>query len=261
MSTVQPRRSILSRHVLVGWLCGRGGLAVLLATLLGGCKDEVVDFREPDLLGYWPLDESQAGGSVADASGFGFNGTPSESLPTPSTNVAPVRFANSHSLSFNGKDQLVSMGNPAGLNLGGPITLAAWVRANNSDGYHTIVTHGYRTNPNFDVGLRITSGEYEFAYWDGPNHAARSNIPSSDIGVWVHLCGTFDGASYNLYRDGVLTKSTADSASPPANMDAPWAIGGRVGNPQERPMDGEIDEVRIYGRALSAAEVQALYRR
>jgi len=58
--------------------------------------------------------------------------------------------------------------------------------------------------------------------------------------------------------------STEDSTAPPANIEAIWAIGARAlqGTPPvDYLMDGAIDDVRIYGRALSAAEVQALDRR
>jgi hypothetical protein len=50
---------------------------------------------------------------------------------------------------------------------------------------------------------------------------------------------------------------------PPANIDAVWAIGARAPQPDslERLFIGEIDEVRIYGRGLSPAEVEALSRR
>jgi hypothetical protein len=125
------------------------------------------------------------------------------------------------------------------------------------------VAHGWRDSPNFDVALRINSGSYEFTYWDSVDHAAAAPIPDSDLGVWVHLCGVFDGAVYYLYRDGALATSAADATTPPSNVDTPWAIGARAPQPDglSRLFQGDIDDVHLYGRALSAAEVEALYRR
>ena len=109
----------------------------------------------------------------------------------------------------------------------------------------------------------INSGNYEFTYWDIVDHVATLPVPPSDLGAWVHLCGVFDGSAYHLYRNGALVASTADATTPPPNIDTIWAIGARAPQPDslERLFQGEIDDARIYGRALSDAEVEALYRR
>ena len=77
------------------------------------------------------------------------------------------------------------------------------------------------------------------------------------------LCGVFDGNEYRIYRNGALAASTADPTAAPPNVDTPWAIGGRAPQPDslERLFEGQIDDLRVYGRALSAAEVEALSRR
>lgn len=242
------------------------------ASVLAACSNTTleVDFNgSPDLglLAHWALDESQAGTRVSDSSGFANDGTPSPNPPTPSTAVPPVHFRDSHSLSFNGKDQWIEMGNPPLLNLGGPISLAAWVRIRDTDtANHNIVAHGYRWNPSFDLALRVQGSSYMFTMWDVPDHAAIADIPSPDLGQWVHLCGVFDGAAYRLYRNGVLVASNPDSTPPAANVDATWAIGARIpavgaGGALDYQFRGDIDDVRIYGRALSADDVSDLYRR
>ena len=239
---------------------------VLVALAGGACGNSTLDLFDPDLglLAHWTFDEAAAGTVAADSSGFGLDATPSAPPPTPIRDVPPVHFPDPYSLSFDGQDQWLDAGNPVLLNAGGAISIAAWVRPATTDGYHNIVAHGYRDNPNFEISLRINAGNYEFTYWNFPDHEAVAPIPASDVGGWVHLCGVFDGSAYSLYRNGALAASTADTTVPPASVDAPWAIGARAPQPDgglERLMQGEIDDVRIYGRALSAAEVQALYRR
>jgi hypothetical protein len=252
------RTSLVARAHRVPLCFGGIALAGVVA-----CSNTTLDVFDPDLglLGHWALDESE--GSVLDSSGFGLHGTSSANPPVPTREVPPVHFANRYSRSFNGQDQWIDLGNPELLNVGGAISVAAWVRPANIDGYHNIVAHGYRYDPNFDVSLRINSGNYEFTYWDYPDHMASAMIPASDIGAWVHLCGVFDGGRYYLYRNGLLAASTSDAIGPPPNADTPWAIGARPPQPDglDRLMQGEIDDVRVYGRALSAAEVDALYRR
>jgi hypothetical protein len=244
----------------------RAAFAAAIASLgAAACGDSTLDVSDPDrgLLAHWALDESQAGSVAADASGFGLAATPSANPPTPTRGVPPVHFTDPYSLSFNGQDQWLEIGNPQLLNVGGPITMAAWVRFADFDGYHDIVAHGYRADPNYDLALRINSGSYEFTYWNVPDHEAATTIAASDVGTWVHLCGVFDGAVYALYRNGALVASTTDATTPPPDIDAVWAIGARAPQPDgvDRLMRGDIDDVRIYGRALGAAEVLALARR
>lgn len=236
-----------------------------LALAAGGCGNSVIDVFDPDLglLAHWALDEGQAGSTVADSSGFGLDGMPSADPPIPTTDVPPVHFSDPYSLSFNGQDQYVSLGNPPILNLGGPISVAAWIRPLGTGDYQDILAHGYTEDGSQDEALRIKSGTYEFTYWNNQEHDGIATVPASDVGAWVHLCGVFDGSNYLVYRDGALAATTADTTVPPANITAAWGIGAHAPNSDTatRFFAGEIDDVRVYGRALSAAEVQALYQR
>jgi hypothetical protein len=241
------------------------GCGALTLVVAGACGDTTLDIYDPDLglLARWAFEEGQPGRTVVDASGFGLHGAPSANPPAPSAEVPPVHFPNSFSLSFNGLDQWIDLGNPPLLNAGGVISIAAWVRSTNTDGYRNVVAHGWRHNPGADVSLRIQNGNYEFTYWDGVDHVAIAAVPPSDLDTWVHVCGVFDGSAYHLYRNGALAASTPDATVPPANIDTTWAIGARAPQPDglERLFVGEIDDVRIYGRALGPAEVEALYQR
>jgi hypothetical protein len=209
------------------------------------------------------LDEGQPGSTVLDASGFGHVGTPSENPPLPTSDVPPVHFRDPYSLSFNGQDQWIGLENPALLNLGGPVSVAAWIRAARIDARSNIIAHGYRFGPDYDFALRIDTGTYVITTWDDINHQAVATIPNDDVGTWVHLCGVFDGAAYHLYRNGALAASKADTTGPQANVDTPWAIGAHhlQGATVDNQFQGQIDDVRIYGRPLSPADVEALYKR
>jgi len=241
------------------------GCLGVLALVGGACGNSTLDLFDPDrgLLGHWAFDEGEPGAVAVDSSGFGLDATPSANPPVPTRDVPPVHFSDPYSLSFGGTDQWVNIGNPQLLNAGGRISIAAWVRPTNVNGYHNVLAHGWRNGPNHEVALRIVAGNYEFIYWNLVDHKASAPIPASDIGSWVHLCGVFDGSVYYLYRNGTLAGSTSDSATAPPDIDTPWAIGARAPQPDglERLMEGEIDDLRIYGRALSAAEAEALYDR
>jgi hypothetical protein len=241
---------------------------------VGACTNTTLDLWErdpplldPGLLAHWALDESQLGsaGAVVDSSGFGNHGTASTNPPVPVRDVPPVHFRDGGSMSFNGQDQWIQMGNPPVLNIGGPISMAAWARPTRIDDAHNIVGHGYRWNPDHDFALRISKNNYMFTRWDGSDHAAVFPVPATDVGAWVHLCGVFDGSTYRLYHNGTLAAFIADTILPPANIDAIWGLGGRAPQDGNSNVDylwqGQLDDVRIYGRALAADEVMALYQR
>jgi hypothetical protein len=231
----------------------------------GACTKNTLDLFDPDLglLGHWALDESQPGSAAVDSSVFANPGRPSDNPPIPTQETPPVHFGDPFSLSFNGLDQWIDLGNPPLLNNGGPASVTAWIRPTAIDGLRNIIAHGYRSSPDYDFALRIESGTYAFTMWNGINHWAVASIPNDDVGKWVHLCGVFDGTSYYLYRNGALAATTADATAPQPSVDAAWAIGAHPlqSTTADRQFQGQIDDVRFYGRALLAAEVDELYRR
>jgi hypothetical protein len=247
---------------------GRRGVGewVVLLAVVAGCGNTTLDVFDPErgLVAHWALDETERGAIVLDSSGQGHHGTPSQpSPPTPSLSVPPVHFFNPRSLAFDGLTQLVEFGNPDTLNISGPITLCAWLNILAPDGSHNILVHGYQWSPDQEVALRLVAGNYQMASWDGVNHEAELPIPPEDVGVWVHLCGVFDGGAYRLFRNGILAASYSDATLPP-HVDVPWALGARaawMAMKPERFFAGLIDDVRIYARGLTAAEVMALYQR
>ena len=244
-----------------------GCLGFVLAAASACSNTTTIDVFNPDLglLAHWAFEESEPGSTVVDSSGFANNGKPSANPPTPNSAIPPVHFRDRLSLSFNGQDQWIEVGNPVLLNGGGPMSIAAWVRPWDLQPRGNIVAHGYRFDPNYDFALRVDAGAYVFTMWDSINHQATFIIPDSDVGTWVHLCGVFDGIAYKLYRNGTLVDTRADDIGPQPNVDAVWAIGGRApqngGNGVENLIKAEIDDIRIYGRALSEGEVEGLFAR
>jgi len=160
---------------------------------------------------------------------------------------------------FDGTSSTVSIGNPAGLNFTGQITLTVWVKPTATDGLRDILAHGYQTSPNdAEVGLRVNAGDYETWSWDGNNHLAGTTIPPQDIGAWVHLAGTYDGTTWRLYRNGIQVASTADTTGSLIVSSQGWAIGS-AGDGTERFFSGNIDEPAIFNKALTPDQIQELY--
>ena len=199
------------------------------------------------LLGHWELDE--AGGTTAGDSAQSHDGT----LVGGATWTTKESGA---AVQLDGVDDYVALGNPAELDVTGPVTIAAWVNVEATDEIRNIVAHGYTLSPNGEVFLRVKQGRYEIGSWNGTNHLVGFDIPAEDIGSWVHLTGVYDGTHWRLYRNGVQVAAAANGTGA-VSVAEDWAIGAR-GTGTERYFQGAIDDVRIYDRALDATAALAL---
>ena len=71
----------------------------------------------------------------------------------------------------------------------------------------------------------------------------------------MHVAATYDGATIRLYINGVLEKSLAANLTIASNT-LPLSIGAESGG--ARALQGAMDDMRLYGRALSASEIATL---
>ena len=74
----------------------------------------------------------------------------------------------------------------------------------------------------------------------------------------MHVAAVYDGSTMELFLDGASVGSAAKSGSITPNAAVPVWIGANPTEPSDKPWKGKIDDVRIYDRALSPAELQAL---
>jgi hypothetical protein len=73
--------------------------------------------------------------------------------------------------------------------------------------------------------------------------------------AWHHLAATYDGSKLRLYVDGVLDDSLAQPGISIATSGGTFSLGARPAG--ENQFDGLIDEVRVWARARTQAEIQA----
>ncbi len=180
--------------------------------------------------------------------------------------------------SFNGVDDYVGQVLPANIK-NQNITIDAWVRINSLTGIgQTIVFAEPRDSGSVSsgAGMDISStGQVRFL-------KGRPGINMYDIvagttvlstGVWHHVAGTYDGATMRVYLNGVLEGSLAEANGIDWNDGAVGfpdpgqlyfgafkdsSLGAGPTTPNLRFLNGSIDEIGIFNRALSAAEVQAI---
>jgi len=204
---------------------------------------------ENGLVGWWSIDEG-TGTTIADRSINSNTGT----LGTSPANPAWTTGKFSKALRFDGGDQ-VDIPDHATLQ-SDHLTIEAWVRRTGSD-WRTIASKsdGITTHA-FWFGLTDTdklllkfNGELYSPY------SANTNLTDS---LWHHVVGTYDGTYIRVYVDGNLD-NTPYSDSGITNKAGTIQIGGN--DYWECCLwIGDIDEVRIYNRALSEREVAEHYR-
>lgn len=85
------------------------------------------------------------------------------------------------------------------------------------------------------------------------------------LGAWIHAAGVLDDATgtLSLFTNGLLAAQTKTNIRPFGPLLTEESPGIGIGNLNDGgnnfPFNGEIDEVGVYNRALSAAEVNAIY--
>jgi hypothetical protein len=137
------------------------------------------------------------------------------------------------------------------------VTIAAWVaRSTISTGYVVVCSKQ----------IRASSGEY---YWLGMNGETMGFMGSGGgaltavtipVGVWTHVAVTHDGTTARIYTNGSLVASRNLAASFRLDSSKLVICGNQndaAGAIQER-WNGLVDELQLYSRALSAAEIAGL---
>jgi hypothetical protein len=198
----------------------------------------------PGLVGGWSFSEG-TGATTADASGNGNTGA-----ILGATWSTQGRYGNA--LSFNGTSSLVRVASSASLNLTTGLTLSAWIRPTaNLGGWRTIVQREaeayFLTASNGTAGRPAGGGTF------GSSTPYASSTTATPVNAWSHVAVTYDGATIRLYINGtqVATRAAGGAIQTVSN---PLSIGGN--QPYGEYFQGLIDEVRVYGRALTQAEIQ-----
>ena len=238
-----------ARYTFGSW--SDGGAQSHAVTVPPGGLDLTASFDRsatapPGLVAAYSFDDG-AGTTLADRSGHGHAGT----LTGGPTWSAAGR--NGGALAFDGVDDHVQIADHPELDLTGAMTLEAWVRPSTlGSSWRTIVFKEQATHMAYALYAAAGDGRPTGQAWVGRERDARapSAIPT---GTWTHLAVTYDGSQLRLFVNGAQVRSLAVSGSM-AVSSRPLKLGGNA--IWSEWFAGLIDDVRIYGRALTAAEVQ-----
>ena len=152
-------------------------------------------------------------------------------------------------------DDYVAVADSASVDLGGTGTMEAWVRLDTLNRWHGVIAKGSaNSDPVHNYALEVTdTNRVRCILGNGGTAVVVDSATTLAAGVFRHLACTWNGTTVALYLDGVLSASTAQTITPVGN--AALLSLGQFGGNSDR-LDGTLDEVRLYNRALSAAELQ-----
>jgi N-acetylneuraminic acid mutarotase len=198
--------------------------------------------------GYWRLGES-AGTTATDSSGNNRHGT---YVATPTFNVAgALRGTSNKAITLNGSTQYVDLGSNAALNPTAATTVEAWFKTTSAA---TMNIYRWRSS---GVDLRINGGTLQGVVYNASTSALLNSPRKYNDGKWHHAALTFDGTTVRLYVDAYLVASAALAGPVFYDTVTSGAAIGRDGNASSGYWSGSLDEVALYGTALSLAQIQA----
>lgn len=138
------------------------------------------------------------------------------------------------------------------------LTLCAWINPTNPFNDQKVAGKT-SVGPGYLMG--VDSNKLDAEIWDANNFHMR--VKSGNIGanVWSHVAISYKASGYlKIYINGVPVDSLAASASGVGiNGSNAFTIGGAPWDNFALNFDGKVDDVCLYGRQLSDAEVAALF--
>lgn len=187
----------------------------------------------------------------------GTTGVPTHSTGSQGIGTTASHVAGAGAISFEGVNGYVQVADGPNSHLdtatgpGQPRTVAFWFQTT-AAANQVIVEKG--TNRHF---VAQTGGDGR-PFWRVGTGGNAYSVSSVQNGTWHHFVGTHaDGVNY-LYIDGVY-QGQATSTVTPAPDNSALVLGARPGSPPVAPYDGKLDDVAIWNRQLSPAEIKLVF--
>jgi len=159
------------------------------------------------------------------------------------------------------------MGNPASVGVTGSITLSAWVKLRNTNANDAVIISKYGTagNRGYKLAETLDQGPNQAQFvlsQDGTTESVNIGATTINTNTWYHIVGVYDASvpSVHIYVNGVLDDGNMGTAPSSIHNTTATAEIDRDQGGGATNLDGFIDDVRVYKRALTASEVATLFK-
>jgi hypothetical protein len=196
------------------------------------------------LIGHWPFN-GNANDETANANHGAVNGA---------TPVAD-RFGNeSSAYSFDGNDNII-IPNSSSLDMTGPLSFSVWVKPETLSGTRMILgKSNYSSKTNYLIRVKPDG----YIQWEYDGYTESDSNPLQ-LSTWHHVVVTATGPGLlkKVYVDKELIAMTPTSSGPSGIVTDAFTIGYASYNSEF--FIGAIDEIRMYDKELSTADIEALF--
>ncbi len=155
---------------------------------------------------------------------------------------------------FNGKTTYAEAASPESFDLE-QFSVSAWAKFRQTDRPQVLVNRGSAGSL---FTLYLYQSRIRMLVEYAPGRYTHANVAAPKPDTWVHYLGVYNGESIELFVDGLPAASRKAPGRMPKSG-APLMIGAVT--PGLRVLDGEIDDVRVWNRALDAGEAAIVARR
>jgi PKD repeat protein len=202
-------------------------------------------------VGYWRLGDTGTGvAAVVGPAGTAVGGV-------TSTAGALVGDADA-ARSFDGSTGYLSVPSATALNPTGDLSVEAWAKPDVVHSGAVLQKGGASGYSVWQYRLSMTSGgQWRGTVFVGSTAYAVTSPASATLGVWTHLVLTRSAGTLSLYVNGALAATAASTGT--LNTTSSILGIGRSGESATSWFDGSVDEVAVYGQALTASRVAAHY--
>ncbi|UCD94331.1 MAG: hypothetical protein JSU69_11305, partial [Candidatus Zixiibacteriota bacterium] len=217
---------------------------------------EIMDEVKMTMRGYWKFDESS--GSIAyDSSGYGNDGI----LTNGPARVTGIQRG---ALQFDGLDDYVNCGDDASLDITGDMSVLTWVKFNQIPADNAaLVSKNEGAYANYKWVFAYVGSFAGLSHQLGvhvndptaPDIWLSSSTWTPEINKWYHVAVVKSGDEFRFYVDGD-SRGQDWSSHPFPSVSAPLIIARAEGSFH---LNGALDEVILYGRALSEQEIWYAY--
>ncbi|MBP9771847.1 MAG: LamG domain-containing protein [Candidatus Pacebacteria bacterium] len=203
------------------------------------------------LIGYWRFEDGAGSLLALDSSGQEHIGT----LTNMNSATAWVGGTIGDALSFDGTDDHVLVPD---LDYTDEISGSLWVWFNAVTNQQMLVSQSNTIEVQMQMEGAAGSSKFRIRVDTASGADVVNSTTMATAGVWYHVAWTYDGTNVKLYINGNeetnFVQNTGSGNIADRNED--YAIGAR--NNAALPTGGLIDDLRIYNRALSDDEIEAL---
>jgi len=203
------------------------------------------------LIAHWIFDEASG------LSRWSMTGAHSGTLVSSNGSSGWTEGVLNSAIDFGGNITQMRVADSDELDITRQITIATWLNGDEFENWDGLVTKGTTTSPYSLQVMENGQLRFEANHKTGGTRNSWKSAGAITEGQWHHVAVTYDGAAVRFYIDGQLDANVSYAEFQLDTNDEDLVLGADLPGDDEF-LDGQMDETRLYNRALSGTEIAKL---